>query len=245
MTIDNQQRILDWEGAYNARDLGGYRTEDGRETRWERLVRSDNLIRLTSAGRRALEEHGVKTIIDLRLPQELEIDPPPFRDHESIAYHHLSFVDPSTVGQGSAPERLADDYVGMIERFAPRVGEVMRTIANAPEGGVLFHCHAGKDRTGVIAAFLLRLAGVPIETAAEDYALTRDLLRPVDEEWLENGSGTREWREKEYERTHARAEVMAEVLERVEAQHGSIEGYLLDAGVTQEEIEKLRERLLG
>lgn len=247
MTKNVPGRVLDWQGTYNARDLGGYNTENGRETKWGRIIRSDNLIRLTEAGRRALEDHGVRTIIDLRLPQELEIDPPPFRDHGTIDYHHLSFIHPDALDSGDLPpmERMADDYTRMLERFSDRLATIMSAIANTPAGAVLIHCHSGKDRTGVVSALLLRLAGVPIATAGEDYGLTSELLWPLDQEWLENGPGERSEREADYARWHARAEVMVEVLERVEDRHGSVEGFLLHAGVTAEEIERLKARLLG
>lgn len=246
MTIRDPGRVLDWEGAYNARDLGGYATEDGRETQWGRIIRSDNLIRLTATGRRALQDHGIRTIIDLRLPQELEIDPPPFREHESIQYQMVSFIHPdAATGELPPVETLADDYMRMLNRFGERVGMIMSAIANAREGGVLIHCHSGKDRTGLVSALLLRLAGVPIATAGEDYGLTSELLRPLDEEWLENGPGDRAEREADYARWHARAEVMVEVLERLEAEYGSVEQFLLYAGETPEEIQRLRARLLN
>lgn len=244
MTVKEEQtRILQWDGCYNVRELGGYRTEDGRETQWARVVRSDNLIRLTEAGQQALVDHGVRTIIDLRLPRELETDPPPFRDHDTVAYHHVSFIDPNAE-PGPPVATIVDDYKRILDRYTSSVAAIMRAIAEAPEGAVLFHCHAGKDRTGMIAALLLRLAGVPIETAAEDYGLTTQCLRPLDEEWLENGPGDRAAREREYMRSMARAEVMQEVLEHLESEYGSVEGYLLHTGVSPEDIARLRARLL-
>jgi protein-tyrosine phosphatase len=244
MTIkDMQTRILAWEGCYNARELGGYATENGRETRWGRVVRADDLNRLSAAGRQALIDHGVRTIVDLRLPRELEIDPPPFREHDAVAYHHVSFIDPDAE-PGPSIERIADDYKQMLERHRSGVAAIMQAIARAPEGAVLIHCHAGKDRTGTIAALLLRLAGVPIATAAEDYGLTTECLRPFDEEWLENGPNDRAWREREYARTMARAEVMQEVLEYVEDQYGSVEDYLLTCGVSPEDVARLKAKLL-
>ena len=177
MTVKDQKtRILQWDGCLNARDLGGYATEDGHETRWDRVIRSDNLIRLTDAGRQALIDHGVRRIVDLRLPRELEQDPPPFRGHDIVDYHHVSFIDPEAE-PGPSVETLADDYKRMLERYKPGVTSIMRAIAEAPQdGAVLIHCHSGKDRTGIISALLLRLAGVPTETAAEDYGLDLTLL---------------------------------------------------------------------
>jgi protein-tyrosine phosphatase len=162
MIEQEQARRLPWEGCLNARDLGGYRTRDGRETQWGAIVRSDNPSTLTDAGKAALVDHGVRTIVDLRTPSEVTEYPNPFAESGShgIAYHHLSLVDPA----GSpAPEftTLANDYKSMLDRFPDQVGAIMRTIADAPEGGVMIHCMAGKDRTGIMSALLLDLAGVP------------------------------------------------------------------------------------
>jgi protein-tyrosine phosphatase len=243
MTTIDENRILPWEGVYNARDLGGYPTADGGETRWHRIVRSDNLARLTEAGKRALIEYGIRTIIDLRLPEELEAEPPPFRDHETLLYHNISLVDPAKRNYQEEFTTLANDYVAILEQFRSQVAETMTTIARAPEGGVLIHCHAGKDRTGITSAILLRLAGVSAEIAAQDYALTSVCLRPLDEEWIDADPTQRAQRQEQYEIFRAREGVMDEVLEHLEAAHGSVERYLLDAGVTPEDVERLRRRL--
>jgi protein-tyrosine phosphatase len=240
-----RSRRLMWEGCYNARDLGGYPTRDGRETRWGAIARSDTPWRLTAAGRESLVAHGVRTIVDLRLPKELATHPNPFAepgDH-GIAYVNLSLLElrddrPSTFATA------ADDYKDLLERFRGRVAAILRAIADAPPGVVLVHCAAGKDRTGLVSALLLDLAGVPRETIAEDYALSSEYLRPYDEEWLANGPGERAEREAAYAKYYARAEVMLDVLAYLDERYGSPEAYLLQVGVAPEEIARLRTRLL-
>jgi protein-tyrosine phosphatase len=239
-------RQLAWEGCLNARDLGGYATGDGRETRWGAVVRSDSLAALTEAGRAALAGYGVRAIVDLRLADEIAQDPNPFAqpgDH-GIAYTNISIIDPAA---GFPPDTytLADNYLWMLDRFRGFVAEVMAAIADAPEGGVLIHCAAGKDRTGLISALLLDLVDVPAETIATDYALTAELLRPRDEEWLENGPGERAEREAMLARFAPSGEVMLEVLDKLAEGHGGAEGYLLEAGVTAADLDRLRDRLLG
>jgi protein-tyrosine phosphatase len=134
----------------------------------------------------------------------------------------------------------------MLDRFQPAVCEIMRTIAGAPEGGVLVHCHAGKDRTGLVCALLLELAGVDRKTVGADYAQSEEYLRPRVEEWLENRPpDERAEREKELSKYSPRAEVMVEVLGRLDQRYGSVESYLLQAGVAPQEIACLRERLLS
>jgi protein-tyrosine phosphatase len=166
-------RHLDWEGAFNVRDLGGLPTADGRRTRWGAIVRADSLGRLTAAGWSALVEHGVRTVIDLRREAERRADAaarPP-----SIETIHLPLDEDADREFWSTWE---DDpgfgtplyYRPHIERFPERSARVLATIARAAPGGVAVHCVAGRDRTGQITMLLLALLGVVPERIAEDYA---------------------------------------------------------------------------
>jgi protein-tyrosine phosphatase len=248
VTIEQREwtRLLAWEGCLNARDLGGYPTEDGRETRWGAVVRSDSLAALTEAGRAALAGYGVRAIVDLRLADEIAKHPNPFAEPggHGIAYTNVSVIDPAA---GFPPDTftLAENYLWMLDRFGGFVAEVMAAIADAPEGGVLIHCAAGKDRTGLISALLLGLVNVPAETTAADYAMTAELLRSRDEEWLENGPGERAEREAILARFAPTAEVMVEVLDKLGERYGGVGAYLLEAGVSREDLDRLRERLLA
>ena len=240
-------RLLAWEGCLNARDLGGYATGEGRETRWGAVVRSDCPAALTEAGRAALAGYGIRAIVDLRLPAELADSPNPFAepgDH-GIVYTNVSFIDPVA---GFPPDTLtlAENYLWMLNRFDGFIAEAMAAIARAPEdGAVLVHCAAGKDRTGLISALLLGLVDVPAETIAADYAMTAELLRPRDEEWLENGPGERAEREAMLARFAPTAEVMLEVLEGLGERHGGVEPYLRSTGLDQGDLDRLRDRLLA
>jgi protein-tyrosine phosphatase len=247
VTVEREwTRRLDWEGVLNARDLGGYPAAGGRETRWGALVRSDSLALLTQAGREALVGYGVRTIVDLRLPEEVAGEPNPFAepDHRGIAYCNLSFIDPAAAPPAEVTT-LAEDYKGMLDRYGRAVAEVMAAIADAGDGGVLVHCAAGKDRTGLISALLLGLLGVAPETIADDYALSAECLRPRDEEWLANGPGERADREQALVRFAPTRQVMLEVLDHLDQRYGGVEGYLLQAGVSAEDLDRLRARLLS
>ena len=243
---EEQTRHLAWEGCYNVRDLGGYKTRDGKVTRWGAIVRTDNLARLTDAGRTSLVDYGVRSIVDLRRPDELAEYPNPFATTgvHDVVYTNISLIDPARPN----PEgftTLANDYKRILDDFAPAMAEIMHVIAAAPEGAVLIHCMAGKDRTGMVAAILLDLADVPRETIAQDYALSAEYLRPLDEEWLESGPGEREERARHLARYIPRAEVMLEVLSHLDERYGGVEAYLLFAGVSPRDIDLLRARLLA
>lgn len=245
MTVD-ERRLLEWEGCPNARDLGGYRTEDGRETQWGRIYRSDNPYDLTEAGRRALLDSGVGTIIDLRSDGELDEYPSPFADHPHVLYQHIAFVDESA-GWPPVGTPMPDVYLHMLNRDRAGIASILTAIARAPRVPVLVHCHGGKDRTGLISALLLRLVQVPIDTVATDYSLTESLMTDKDRDWIESAPtpGEREARRRLIDTNAPTYEVMERVLRMLEAQHGGIEAYMHWIGVEGEDIDRLKSRLLG
>jgi protein-tyrosine phosphatase len=244
-TFGNRHRRLAWEGVLNSRDLGGYPTADGRETRWGAVVRSDNLTTLTEAGRAALVAYGIRSIIDLRRPSEIQELPSPFAvpGTHGIEYTNIPFQDPASPEEAE-PETLALIYVGMLNRYRQRVAAVMTAVAQAPNGGVLVHCAGGKDRTGLVSALLLSVAEVAPETVAADYALSSEYLRPREEEYLLSGPGDRAERERIVAMYRPTVEVMLEVLDHLNGRSGGVESYLVRAGVAAEDINRLRNRLV-
>ena len=147
---------LAWEGCLNVRDLGGLPTEDGRRTRLGGVVRADNIRKLTDDGWRALADHGVQRIVDLRWPEELAEDQPRDVDIEVV---HVSVLgeeyDAEYVKELDAHLMQADDvadhyawsYVDFLERYRERFGRAFAAVAEA-DGTVVVHCMGGKDRTG-------------------------------------------------------------------------------------------------
>jgi protein-tyrosine phosphatase len=133
----------------------------------------------------------------------------------------------------------------VVEQFRGLMAAAVAAVARAPEGGVLIHCAAGKDRTGLVSAMLLGTVGVPAATIADDYALTAELLRSRDLEWLENGPGERAEREAMLARFTPTAQVMLEVLDQLGERYGGVEPYLLAGGVSRGDLARLRERLLA
>lgn len=172
-------RHLSWPDLANARDLGGLPTRRGRAIRRAAFVRSDGLHNMSATGFDALLDHGVRTVIDLRTHGELSRLPNPAQDRPEINFVHVSLLgmsgDPQFVRDVNLPPHV--EWVEMmLEHAQPRIAEVMRAIAEAPPGGVLFHCHVGKDRTGLIADLLLALADVPDDAIVDDYVLSNERL---------------------------------------------------------------------
>ncbi|MEV0380285.1 tyrosine-protein phosphatase [Nonomuraea sp. NPDC050643] len=157
-------RDLAWDGCHNVRDLGGLPAGPGRRTRWGAVVRSDTPDRLTEAGWAAAAAHGVRTILDLRTPGE----------HRAKPGHRPPGMTIVNVPLSTGLDRHHHDGTPLylrsfIERRPERCAAALRAIAEAPPGGVLVHCVAGRDRTGLVALLLLALAGVAPGHILADY----------------------------------------------------------------------------
>ena len=240
-------RRLFWEGCLNVRDLGGYAAVDGRVTRSNSLVRADNLARLTNAGQQAVQETGVSAIIDLRSPYELDLEANAFAQSANAkpTYLNLPLMDSdaeSMVLVNAAPT-LAEMYRIMLERFQKNIGEIFTAIAKAPLGTVVFHCHSGKDRTGLVAALALKLAGVANTDIAADYALSDRYLVERYSEMLAKKADPEE-RARLAEQLTSRPETILGALSHLEERCGNVESYLEACGLNQAVQQKLRERLL-
>lgn len=254
MSAQRPDRVLRWDACYNARDLGGYATGDGGQTRWGAFVRADNLSRLTPSGRAALLGYGVRMVIDLRRSSELRYDPSPFAELVSEAtppvYLHLPLglgadsTGIATVAAAGAGENasMAELFCRVLDHYSRGIAGVMSAIAAAPEGAVVFHCHAGKDRTGLIAALLLALAGVPEPTIAEDYALSQVCLQPIYDARLRQERDPAA-RGRLAHMMACAPETMLSILDHLNTRHAGVERYLLAAGVPSAELERLRRRL--
>ncbi len=242
--------LLKWDACYNIRDLGGYRAKDGRAIRRGALVRADNLCRLTEPGRRALVEYGVRTIIDLRFPEELAVAPHPFANGSSpdrnVSYMSLPLRDEKKIDLEkvfNAAQNNLERYSLALDYNGKSFARVMTAIAQAKEGGVLFHCHAGRDRTGLVSAMLLSLAGVEPETIVEDYVLSDQYLKPLYEQWFDPAKNPKDYEAWQFELARAE-QTMAGWLSYLDKDYGGAEAYLRAQGVSDEIIQLLRRRIV-
>jgi protein-tyrosine phosphatase len=220
------------------------------------IIRSDNVASLTPEGRQSMIEYGVATVIDLRSDSEVKGSPgPPFSRFQSTSpvsahakesgsgapeYLHLALIDDATAGVLNEAPTMPERYVLMLDKRHAAVGAIFNGIA-ASDGPVLFHCFAGKDRTGLVAALMLSLAGVEPEAIGADYAETDIQLAARYEEWL--ATATPDRLQSMRDELRCPPEWILSTLEHVEQRWGGVEAYLEAAGVSSSAITRLQSKL--
>lgn len=241
-------RLLAWDGCVNVRDLGGLPLETGGTTRHGRVVRADDIAALSEAGWRALTEHGVRTAIDLRFPQERTEHPPHASPLEVVRIPlfgrldraESARVDGLVSAAADAAEALAILYTDALETHAERIAAAVSAVdARLVDGAVLVHCAIGKDRTGIVSALLLRVAGVAAATVADDYAISHVNVASLVDPWIDEAAD-------EAQRTYrqrmcaAPRDGMLGMLTALDDRHGGAVAYLRQAGVDDGAIGRLR-----
>jgi protein-tyrosine phosphatase len=244
MSLPTPERRIELAGALNFRDLGGYRTEDGGRVRWRRVFRSDSLGPLTAADvARLTDELGLVSVIDLRSTAEIAKQGRGALVDAAVDYHHVPLFETEN---NSGPRRfppLHEAYRRMLTRSAGPIAAVLRIIAEADTHPVVFHCVAGKDRTGVVAAVLRGLRGVTDDDIVTDYALTQEVLPRMMERWR---ADTNQLDEREFpiHFLQAEAATMRRLLDLVREDHGSLERYAASGGISPELVAALRAHLV-
>jgi hypothetical protein len=257
-TLDS--RHVAFEACFNFRDLGGYETRDGRRVRWRTVYRSDTLHRLTVADERAFAELGLRTVIDLRSRTEVEDYGRLRVGDDGITWLGIPMLDdvrlrPRDPSEAAPALRPADPdaptpepgegYARILDDFGGAVARAIKLLAREAALPAVFHCTSGKDRTGILAAVILDVLGVPDDTIAADYMLTAETWRR-SLDWIEVN---------EPDFAAFLAELPPEVravtpdkilgfLAKVRAAHGSIPELLGRLGVTGAELDSLRARLI-
>lgn len=258
MTAPSRQVVL--EGGGNFRDIGGYHTEDGRRVRWGLLFRSGTLAYLTAADRKLLTTLNIRSICDLRTTAERDSEPTSWKP-EAVRTMSWDYELDGGALMGAfrvgtpTPERvrsaILEFYLTAPEDFADRLRTIF-DLLSANEVPLLMHCTAGKDRTGVAAAIVLRALGVPAETVIEDYALSQ---RHADLRALTSGATPRRndsWRLLTTLPPQLLAPLMAAdpayleaMLDALKRRYGSLSGYLTSRiGLTQPALRHIREHYL-
>lgn len=233
-------RPVQFPGLLNARELGGHPTLDGATTRSRSLLRADDLVQLTPDGVQALADYGVRTVVDLRWPAEVAARPHPhaLRAH-AVRYHQVSLLASDEMEWASLSGPCTKELwkCAVLQHTRPQLKEVLGIIANADDGPLLFHCVAGKDRTGLIAALLLALADVEPDAIAADYAASTAQLADA---YLLRFSNLE--RAEILEALRCPEEGVHNMLDYL-AQYGGAAGYLAAIGLDDTTIARLRTRL--
>ena len=248
---NHPRRLIGLEAVHNFRDLGGYPTAGGRTTKWRTLFRSDGLYRLRGADDMSrVMQLGLKSVIDLRTEREQREQGIFPTDDIEVTFHHLSIVD-VTWSDTETPEFddevefLVWGYRDMLEIGSSRFADAMHVLAQTDSLPAVFHCAAGKDRTGVLAALLLSSLGVEDAHICADYGLTQDAMRrsiawsKVHRPELAERYATIP---KAYLAADPRA--MQIILTELAQQHGSVRNYVREIGVADATVEALGNLLL-
>lgn len=235
------------EGLHNFRDLGGCTTADGRRVRRGRVYRSDALHRMTAGDVAEVRALGIVSVVDLRAPDEVVHVGTGLIDDLDARYHNLPTrpavlsADAPSGAVTSAPER----YLGYLTEGPGCFAGLIRLLADPAHTPAVFFCNAGKDRTGVAAAMVLGVCGVPDEVIAEDYARTQAALEAIRAASRDDyPADVKAWRNLSPDMAHARAETMLAFLALLRERVGGWPAYLASLDVDAATLDAVRESLL-
>lgn len=251
---------IELENAVNVRDLGGLPTDGPAPTQFRRLVRADNLQDLSPSDvTRLVDEIGVTTVIDLRSSTEVKAEGPGPLTRTAVRHVHLSVLpeshgmtdaagDALALNRRRAFERDPSDlqlsfYLGYLEDRPDSIVGALRSIADAP-GAALVHCAAGKDRTGVVVALALAVAGVHRDLVIADYAATGERIERVLARLRASPTYAEDIDRLPAEEHRPRPATMDRLLARLEKDHGGVLGWLAERGFGAQDVKRLRDKLL-
>jgi len=251
------ERRIRLDGAVNFRDLGGYRTEDGRRVRWGQVFRADGLSRLSDDDHLLLGRIGIRRVFDFRTAGEIEEAPDRLPADGSLAYVHLpvihgrfDFVEAVRrlkMGDTSwlTPDFMVNGYINNIESFSGSWGEVIRHLIETEAEPLVFHCTGGKDRTGTCAALILLALGIPEETVIDDHQLSNIYIAELLPALNKMMSGYGIDPQKLFPYLTAPRDCIVTLLDYIREKYGSAAGYLTRrTPLTAEGLERMRDRLL-
>lgn len=253
-------RFLSLQGGINFRDIGGYRTADGRTIRWGQIYRAGVLSQLTPTDQQYLGQLGIRLVCDLRTESEVSKRPDKLPNTPTCRWLHLPIenMERSARLRGlfailfsrSQLENLMDEgYTRvMIDENGPLIGQALRLIADAANRPLIIHCSAGKDRTAVIIALLLHILGVPIETILADYTLSNWHYARFRAGFQQDLHKLRRWG---ITADHLQAVILVKAIRlektmaHIQQKYGSVIGYLeQQAGINDQVMNQLRAHLL-
>ncbi|HAL28603.1 MAG TPA: hypothetical protein DGB72_08600 [Gemmatimonadetes bacterium] len=189
-------------------------------------------------------QYGVRTVIDLRDPRELEKFPNPLAvaPPQGVTFMNVPLISEAEWQAMKEPGHVSEGYVQMAKLSHANLSGAVGAVADSLDGGVVIHCHAGKERTGVLAALLLALCDVPNEVIADDWTASDLYLQPLYDEWLAAEQDPA-LRAKRADGFRTEAQHILDVLDYVRNSHGDVVPYLVAGGTSLRQIGRIRERL--
>jgi protein-tyrosine phosphatase len=235
---------------FNFRDLGGYPTTDGRHVRWRTLFRADALGRLTASDVEALRPFALRTVLDLRTRREIDERGRFPYERYPVTFHHLSVLDQTRDGEATSPDSLSAvdvlhrAYLTMLVDGADRFAAALSILAAPGALPAVFHCAAGKDRTGLLAALLLGALGVERSAIVADYALTADVMERFLDSYRRDPARARSIDAVPPAMLLAEPAAIDRLLDGVEHAHGSVRDYVRALGVEEDVLGRLSDAVL-
>jgi hypothetical protein len=239
-------RLLPLVGAFNFRDLGGYPTAAGRRTRWGRVFRSDTLGELTDGDLTVLRTMGLATVVDLRTSAEVERDGRVRLGHDGLEYLNLSVLPEESGETVAAPEGddMSERYLWYLEAGRAPLARALSMVADPAGHPLVFHCTAGKDRTGVLSALVLSCLGVVREAVVDDYVQTAARLDLILQRLRRHPVYGPAIGDIPPSRFRVEAATMERFLDELDARFGGAAGWAASAGVAPATLDALGEALL-
>ncbi len=234
--------FISLENSYNVRELGGISRMDGKVTKFHSFLRGDDISNLSDNDIRILLDYGVKAIVDLRSYDEVLNNPDPILRMNDIRYINISITsyddndNMMKVMKINPKEYLPSLYIDILKIKKNEIKKVFDFIAEEDKGCVLFHCTAGKDRTGIIATLLLGLSLVEKEDIILNYEISYDYLKRSIA--IEKISKT-----VPIEIMYSKREYIEKAIDYIFDEYGSFRDYLLSTGIDEYILDKISNRL--
>jgi protein-tyrosine phosphatase len=238
--MTREERLISLENMVNTRDLGGYETQGGMYSRAHKYIRSSSPAHASKKDIQTLKEYGVKVVIDLRSDFEKEHQANPLKNEQDIDFYEVNLFASSSASvvpdEVQRYKDLGGVYIYMLEANRDKILDIFRIFLKYPYEGILFHCSAGKDRTGIISALLLDLIGCHEYDIVKDYSESYENNLEINGELAEM---IKNEEAKQYLRSSPR--YMMEFLDYLREHYGSSQEYLLEIGLSADEINQLIE----
>ena len=238
------------EGTKNTRDLGGYQTTESCNTASGQFLRSDNPGKLSEKDVKLLYNYGVRLIIDFRSESETQADPNPLKGYKDVAFINPQLIDnihthgdKKAEAKATLPPTLGEMYIDFMENKKHIYQYIFKEILKHEADCVFFNCTAGKDRAGTMAMLLLKLAGVDDEVIIADYAISGDLIKEDMDRMLEGLKARGIQIDEDMLRSNPKHMTLA--LKHIKDKYGDISNWYREVGLSDEEIEKLKNKVLG